>query len=175
MVATFCGAALIPLWVLPSSWGTLTAGAFLIQFMVQGAWGVVPIHLQELAPPQFRSSFPGIAYQLGNMVSAPAAQISSAISEKLIIYVHGKEAPDYGTTQAAMMTVIFVLLFIWVACGYEQRGSHFELVAAAGGDNLNHENKLRDVEGPDSGEKSAASDGVETIDSRNHSPPTSSK
>lgn len=176
MVATFCGAALIPLWVLPSNWGTLTAGAFLIQFMVQGAWGVVPIHLQELAPPQFRSSFPGIAYQLGNMVSAPAAQISSAISEGLIIHVNGKEAPDYGTTQAAMMTVIFVLLCIWVGFGYEQRGSHFELAAVAGADNLNHENKLRAVEGSESGEKSPAiSDLVETVDSRDQSPPTSNK
>jgi len=64
MVATFCGACLIPMWILPSKWGTLTAGAFLIQFMIQGAWGVVPIHLQELSPPQFRSSFPGIAYQV---------------------------------------------------------------------------------------------------------------
>lgn len=173
MVATVCGAALIPLWVLPSSWGTLTAGAFLIQFMVQGAWGVVPIHLQELAPPQFRSSFPGIAYQLGNMVSAPAAQISSAISEGLIIYVHGKEAPDYGTTQAAMMSVIFVLLCIWVACGYEQRGSHFELVAVAGADTLIHENKLRTVEGSELGEKE--NDGIETIDHREQPSPASSK
>lgn len=134
MVATICGACLIPMWVLPTSWGTLTAGAFLIQFMVQGAWGVVPIHLQELAPPQFRSSFPGIAYQLGNMISAPAAQVSSAISEKWIIHVDGEERPDYGSTQAVMMSVIFVLLCIWVACGTEQRGSHFELAAAAGTD-----------------------------------------
>lgn len=71
MVATFCGACLIPMWVLPSNWGTLTAGAFLIQFMVQGAWGVVPIHLQELSPPQFRSSFPGIAYQVSRRDSSP--------------------------------------------------------------------------------------------------------
>lgn len=170
MVATFCGAALIPLWVLPSSWGTLTAGAFLIQFMVQGAWGVVPIHLQELAPPQFRSSFPGIAYQLGNMVSAPAAQISSAISEGLIIYVNGHEAPDYGTTQAAMMSVIFVLLCIWVACGYEQRGSHFELVAVAGTDSLAHEKKLRSVEGFGPGEKPVEESGhIDTVDSRDRS------
>ena len=49
MVASVLGACMIPLWVLPSSWGTLTAGAFLIQFMVQGAWGVVPIHLN--VPP----------------------------------------------------------------------------------------------------------------------------
>ena len=48
------GACMIPLWVLPSSWGALTAGAFLLQFMVQGAWGVVPIHLN--VPPHFHLS-----------------------------------------------------------------------------------------------------------------------
>ncbi|KAF8536871.1 MFS general substrate transporter [Trichophaea hybrida] len=132
MTACFFGACLIPLWVLPTSWGTLTAGALLIQFMVQGAWGVVPIHLNELSPPQFRSSFPGICYQLGNMISAPAAQITSTISENLSIVVDGQERPNYAITQAAMMSVIFVLLLVWTACGNEQRGSHFELAKAAG-------------------------------------------
>lgn len=145
MVATFCAACLLPMWVLPSSWGTLTAGAFLIQFMVQGAWGVVPIHLQELSPPQFRSSFPGIAYQLGNMISAPAAQISSTISESWIIHVNGEERPDYARTQAAMMAVILSLLCFWAACGTEQRGSHFELAAIAGGNDC-HNDKLRNLE-----------------------------
>ena len=127
--------------MLPTSWGTLTAGAFLLQFMVQGAWGVVPIHLQELSPPQFRSSFPGLCYQLGNMISAPAAQITSSVSESLKIMVHGQERPDYGTTQAAMMSVIFVLLLVWTACGSENRGSHFELAKAAGVDDVSDKNE----------------------------------
>jgi len=88
--------------------------------------------VQELSPPQFRSSFPGICYQLGNMISAPAAQLTATISENLIIVVDGEERPNYATTQAAMMSVIFVLLLIWTACGNEQRGSHFELAKAAG-------------------------------------------
>jgi len=93
---------------------------------------VVPIHLQELSPPAFRSSFPGICYQLGNMISAPAAQISSTISESSHIWVNGEERPNYATTQAGMMSVIFGLLMIWVALGTEQKGSRFELVKAAG-------------------------------------------
>lgn len=132
IVATLLGACLIPLWILPTSWGTLTVGAFLLQFMVQGAWGVVPIHLQELSPPQYRSAFPGICYQLGNMISAPAAQIASIISEHIHIQVHGETRPNYGITQATMMAIIFVLLAIWAACGDELRGSHFELAHAAG-------------------------------------------
>ena len=63
MVLTIVGAAVIPLWVLPTTFGGLAAGAFLLQFCVQGAWGVVPIHLNELSPAQYRSSFPGISYQ----------------------------------------------------------------------------------------------------------------
>ena len=70
--------------------------------------------------------------KLGNMISAPAAQLTSTISESLVIHVNGKERPNYGITQAAMMSVIFTLLLIWTACGNEQRGSHFELAKAAG-------------------------------------------
>lgn len=132
MIASILGACLIPLWVLPTSWGTLTAGAFLIQFMVQGAWGVVPIHLQELSPPQFRSSFPGICYQLGNMLAAPAAQVTSKVSEGRKKMIDGAERPDYAYTQAVMMSVIFLVLTIWVGAGKEKLGSRFEMAKAAG-------------------------------------------
>ena len=66
------------------------------------------------------------------MISAPASQICSAISESIIIHVHGEERPDYAITQAAMMSVIFSLLLVWTACGNEERGSHFELAGVAG-------------------------------------------
>lgn len=59
--------AFIPLWILPSSFGALSAGAFWVQFGVQGAWGVIPIQLAEMSPPAFRATFPGVAYQLGNV------------------------------------------------------------------------------------------------------------
>ena len=52
-------ALLIPAWILPTTEGGLSASGFMIQFFVQGAWGVIPIHLNELSPPAFRSSFPG--------------------------------------------------------------------------------------------------------------------
>lgn len=101
------------------------------------------------------------------MISAPAAQISSAISERLIIHVRGEERPDYGSTQAAMMSVIFTLLCIWIACGHEQRGSHFELAGVAGTDQLAHENKLRAVEEFELGGKSDEASGhIETVHAR---------
>ena len=138
MVLTIVGAALIPLWVLPSSFGGLVAGAFLLQFCVQGAWGVVPIHLNELSPPQYRASFPGISYQIGNMISSPMAQIASQISEHWYVRVWSsknneyEEVPGYAKTQAAMMSVIFILLCIFTACGDEAKGSRFELAGVAG-------------------------------------------
>jgi SHS family lactate transporter-like MFS transporter len=81
--------AFIPLWILPNSFGgkfrsviscidqslmtilliALAGGAFAVQFGVQGAWGVVPICLSESAPPAFRASFAGIAYQLGKLLA----------------------------------------------------------------------------------------------------------
>ncbi|KIM77736.1 hypothetical protein PILCRDRAFT_11824 [Piloderma croceum F 1598] len=69
--------AFIPLWILPSTFSSLSAGAFCMQFGVQGAWGIIPIHLAELSPPAFRATFPGVAYQLGNMVSSASAQIET--------------------------------------------------------------------------------------------------
>ena len=70
--------AFIPLWILPNSFGGLSAGAFCLQFGVQGAWGVIPIFLSEISPPAFRGTFPGVAYQLGNMISAASAQIETS-------------------------------------------------------------------------------------------------
>src|SRR6058998_3704904 len=57
------GMLLIPLWIFAPSTALLIMGGFLIQFMVQGAWGVVPVHLNELSPSEFRGTFPGLAYQ----------------------------------------------------------------------------------------------------------------
>lgn len=59
--------AFIPLWILPDTFGPLSAGAFWLQFGVQGAWGVIPIQLAEMSPPGFRATFPGVTYQLGNV------------------------------------------------------------------------------------------------------------
>ncbi|KAK3044539.1 hypothetical protein LTS18_000996, partial [Coniosporium uncinatum] len=77
--AAIISACLIPAWILPQGERSLSASGFFMQFFVQGAWGVIPIHLNELSPPAFRSSFPGITYQLGNMISSPSAQIVNAL------------------------------------------------------------------------------------------------
>jgi SHS family lactate transporter-like MFS transporter len=61
------GAFFMPLWVLPSNPTNLRFGAFLVQFGVQGAIGVVPIWLAEMAPPGFLAFFPGFIAQVGNV------------------------------------------------------------------------------------------------------------
>lgn len=89
-------AAWIPLWILPDTFGGLSAGGFFIQSGVQGAWGVVPIYLGEISPPAFRASFGGLAYQLGNMASSAAAQIEATAGESLKL--PGSNTPDYVST-----------------------------------------------------------------------------
>ena len=93
---------------------------------------VVPIHLSELSPPQFRATFPGITYQIGNMISSPAAQILSTTAESRQVFYKGKLRPDYARSQWGMMSAIFLLLAFWLSIGHEELGSRFELVARAG-------------------------------------------
>lgn len=64
ILAAVCGIIFIPLWVFPPGFALLVAGGFAMQFMVQGAWGIVPVHLNELSPGTVRGTFPGVAYQL---------------------------------------------------------------------------------------------------------------
>src|SRR5213080_120442 len=82
ILAAICGMVLIPLWIFAPSTALLLAGGFLMQFMVQGAWGVVPVHLNELSPGEFRGTFPGLAYQLGNFAAAYAAQQQAWLADR---------------------------------------------------------------------------------------------
>src|SRR5438094_3079255 len=69
------GIVLIPLWVFSPGFTLLVIGGFAMQFMVQGAWGIVPVHLNELSPNAVRGTFPGFAYQLGNLFAANTAVV----------------------------------------------------------------------------------------------------
>ena len=132
VIACLCAAALIPAWVLPQTKAGLAVGSFFLQFMVQGAWGVVPVHLNELSPPQFRAAFPGIAYQIGNAISSPAAEIVTSLSEHYKITYKGKRVEAFGPVMGIATAIIAVSLAFWTAIGKEQRGSHFEAAQVAG-------------------------------------------
>src|ERR1700738_4723953 len=69
VIAALLSIPLIPLWAYSHTVPTLALGGFLMQFMVQGAWGVIPAHLNELSPPAVRGTLPGFAYQVGNFFS----------------------------------------------------------------------------------------------------------
>lgn len=120
----------IPLWILPSSFSALAAGAFCIQFGVQGAWGVIPIQLAEMSPPAFRATFPGVAYQLGNMVSSASSQIEATAGGHLrtTVTVGGvtKNVPDYATVQGILIGVVSAYVIIVTILGPENHGSRFE-------------------------------------------------
>lgn len=135
LIVAMCivGGALIPLWILPSSWGALTAGAVLIQFCVQGAWGIIPIHLAELSPPAFRAAFPGVAYQLGNMISSSASQIEATFAAQVKTTTPaGVVVPDYGKVQGTLMGVIFAYVIVLTLLGKARKGFAFESYGRAG-------------------------------------------
>ncbi|KAI5452287.1 hypothetical protein NCC49_000851 [Naganishia albida] len=131
IIAIFFTGAFIPLWILPETFGKLSAGAFFVQFGVQGAWGVIPIYLAECSPASFRASFGGIAYQLGNMISSAAAQIEATAGESLRVEVNGKDLPDYASVQGILIGAVLAFLLVVVLFGVEHHGSHFEEAAVA--------------------------------------------
>ena len=123
VVACLCAAALIPAWILPETKAGLTAGSFFLQFMVQGAWGVVPVHLNELSPPQFRAAFPGIAYQIGNAISSPAAEIVTSLSEGHKITYRGQKVEAFGPVMGIATAIIAITLAFWTRSGKSKEGA----------------------------------------------------
>ncbi|KAI0011868.1 carboxylic acid transport protein [Xylariaceae sp. FL0662B] len=131
--AAILSCCLIPAWILPGDEGGLSASGFMIQFFVQGAWGVIPIHLNELSPPAYRSTFPGITYQIGNMISSPSAQIVNAISEKTFVTSKsGNVVEAYGPVMGVATAIIAVGIAVTTALGPEKRGRAFEKTKPAG-------------------------------------------
>ena len=122
ILAAICGMLLIPLWIFSPTTALLIIGGFLIQFMVQGAWGVVPVHLNELSPPQFRGTFPGLAYQLGNFAAAYAAQQQAWLAEH---FRSANGEPNYALTMALVEAIVFVAIIFLAAIGREERGKEF--------------------------------------------------
>jgi SHS family lactate transporter-like MFS transporter len=122
ILSAICGLLLIPLWIFAPSTPLLIVGGFLIQFMVQGAWGVVPVHLNELSPSQFRGTFPGLVYQLGNFAAAYAAQQQAWLAERFRL-ANGR--PNYALTMAMVQTAVFIAVVVLAAIGREERGKEF--------------------------------------------------
>ena len=137
IVSVLMSGCMIPAWILPSGEHTLSATGFLMQFFVQGAWGVIPIHLNELSPVAYRSTFPGLTYQIGNMISSPSAQIVNALAERIFIKDEGgPHVKAYGPVMGIATAIIAIGIAVTAGLGPERRGRRFEEALPAGA-NLN--------------------------------------
>jgi SHS family lactate transporter-like MFS transporter len=117
VVAALLSLPVLPLWAFSTDVPMLAIGAFLMQFLVQGAWGVVPAHLNELSPPEARATFPGFVYQLGNLLAAGNATLQAAIA------AHYDN--DYSYALAGVAGVVAVVIAVLTAAGMESRGVGF--------------------------------------------------
>ncbi|KAJ2895835.1 Carboxylic acid transporter [Coemansia aciculifera] len=126
-ICAICGACFIPLWILPSKYGSLLAGAFFMQMFVQGAWGVIPVYLCEISPDGFRATFPGLSYQLGNLISASASQIEATMGERnpLPAKRDGETVPNYGRVQGILIGATYCCVLVLIVVGREERGKSF--------------------------------------------------
>jgi len=106
---------LIPLWAFAPSAALLWTGAFLMQFMVQGAWGVIPAHITELSPDSVRGFLPGFAYQCGVLLASAAAYIEAVLAART----------SYATSMALTALLVFALGAVAAAAGRERHGVEF--------------------------------------------------
>jgi SHS family lactate transporter-like MFS transporter len=110
---------MIPLWAYSHTAFMLAIGGFLMQFMVQGSWGIVPAHLNELSPPAVRAILPGFAYQLGNLLMSWMGPFQAGIAES--------HDGDYAFILAWTLAVVSVALILVTALGPEARAVALEV------------------------------------------------
>jgi SHS family lactate transporter-like MFS transporter len=108
---------IIPLWAFSSTVLWLTVGAFLLQVMVQGAWGVVPVYLNELSPDGVRGTLPGFVYQLGNLLASVNATLQAGIAAS-----HGG---DYAIGLALVAATAAIVIAIVTMVGKEAKDVTF--------------------------------------------------
>ena len=124
VIAALIAIPIAPLWTLAQGPVMLAIGAFLMQFFVQGAWGVVPAHLNELSPEEVRGTFPGFAYQLGNLLASGNATIQAGLA------AHWGGAYSYALLLVAVIVAAAVALL--AGFGYEKKDTAFELPPEGG-------------------------------------------
>ncbi len=114
---------MIPLWAYSPVTSLLVVGAFLLQFMVQGAWGVVPAHINELAPDQVRGFLPGFAYQCGVAVAGNIVYLQAVLSDHF----------SFAATMALTALIVFALAAVVVSMGKERHSQEFGVIPAVAG------------------------------------------
>jgi SHS family lactate transporter-like MFS transporter len=106
VTAALLGCLLIPIWVFAPNLPLILAGGFLMQFMVQGAWGVIPAHINELSPDALRGFFPGLAYQLGVLIASGSAYFEALMARFM----------SYGSAMGLFALIVLVVgaLVVWL-------------------------------------------------------------
>ena len=105
---------MLPLWAFSTTPVLLALGAFLMQISVQGAWGVIPVHLNEISPDEIRATFPGLVYQLGNLIASVNGPLQASAAE-----AHGN---NYALVMAVVIGIVAVVIAALIPFSRERRG-----------------------------------------------------
>ena len=122
LTAMVCALVVVPFWIAGHSSWRILVGVFLMQFFVQGAWGVIPAHINELSPNHLRGFFPGFAYQLGVMFAASIPYVEAMLGERF----------TYTQAMGGLVTAVFIVAFIVTFFGPEAKGVSFRKTGAGG-------------------------------------------
>jgi SHS family lactate transporter-like MFS transporter len=115
VLALVGGLCVIPIWAFSHSLTLLIVGAVIIQFCVQGVWGVLPAHLSELSPDSIRGSLPGLGNQCGVLLASAVVYLEAAFVRD------GR----YSDALAGTAAIVFVLAILMTILGNERRGAVF--------------------------------------------------
>jgi SHS family lactate transporter-like MFS transporter len=116
IAAAVLGLIFVKIWTGGTTFETLAAGGFLMQFAVQGAWGIIPAHLNEISPVLARGTFPGFVYQLGNLIAAGTPQIIATLAATTYAFPDGKA--NYGAAMSIFMYIVFAAVIVFTAIGF---------------------------------------------------------
>lgn len=117
VIASLIAVPVAPLWVYAPGPVLLAIGAFLMQFFVQGAWGIVPVHLNELSPDEVRGTFPGFAYQLGNLLASGNATLQAGLAAHW--------GGDYAYALLMVAAIVAIVVALLAGFGFEKKDVRF--------------------------------------------------
>jgi SHS family lactate transporter-like MFS transporter len=115
VTAAIGGLLVIPLWLFSPGIALISVGAFLMQFMVQGVWGVIPAHINELAPDRLRAFLPGFAYQVGVLIASTAPYIEASLAHRF----------TYAQVLGSVAAIVVFVAMIVIAAGPEAHRVEF--------------------------------------------------
>jgi SHS family lactate transporter-like MFS transporter len=115
VTAAVGGLLVIPLWIFSPGMALISVGAFLMQFMVQGVWGVIPAHINELAPDRLRAFLPGFAYQVGVLIASTAPYIEASLTHRF----------TYAQVLGSVATIVVFVAMIVISAGPEAHRVEF--------------------------------------------------